>query len=163
MLQRPQVAVHVGYMRSQALASVDLFLNLQFTKQIATLKGSMPIRLSTFRLRHFVYYHTLAFGTVIHSTSVSTKSLFSSIPASTYTLNPFYQSRFHWHYDNTPCRPIVSKHNGLGWFQCIRWSDATCKRIDERGEMAKNSNSEEGLFECDGGDSKECAWSQWRS
>jgi len=41
------------------------------------------------------------------------KSLFSSNPTSTYTVIPFYQSHFHWHYDNTTYIGLVNKHCGM--------------------------------------------------
>src|SRR6218665_1506970 len=73
--------------------------------------SSTTLRLQTFRLQTF---RLLLYTSVHHSYTSNfcfSKSLFSSIPTSTYTMIPFYQSRFHRHYDNITY--IVSKHCGM--------------------------------------------------
>src|SRR6218665_1407141 len=63
--------------------------------------SSTTLRLQTFRLQTF----RLLLYTSVQDSNTSNlcfiKSLFSSIPTSTYTVIRFYQSRFHLHYDNT--------------------------------------------------------------
>src|SRR6218665_86341 len=97
--------------------------------------SSTTFRLQTFRLRHFVYdisstdissttfrlqtfrlqTFRLLLYTSVHDSYTSnfcfSKSLISSIPTSTYTMIPFYQSHFHFHYDNTTY--IVCKYCGM--------------------------------------------------
>ena len=65
------------------------------------IEGSTTILLRTFRIQTF---RLLLFTSVYDSYTSNfcfCKSLFSSIPTSTYTMIPFYQSRSHLHYDNT--------------------------------------------------------------
>ena len=79
----------------------------RFQDNSSTDISSTTLRLQTFRLQTF---RLLLMLTLFSHTSVQdsytsnfcfSKSLFSSIPNSTYTMIPFYQSHFHWHYDNT--------------------------------------------------------------
>src|SRR6218665_3976974 len=68
--------------------------------------SSTTLRLQTFRLLLYTSVQDSYTSNFCFS-----KSLFSSIPTSTYTVVPFYQSHFHLHYDNTTY--IVSKHCGM--------------------------------------------------
>src|SRR6218665_746282 len=73
--------------------------------------SSTTLRIQTFRLQTF---RLLLYTSVQDSYTSNfgfSKSLFSSIPTSTYTMIPFYQSHYHSHYDNTTY--IVSKHCGM--------------------------------------------------
>src|SRR6218665_2678585 len=67
---------------------------------------STTLRLQTFRLQTFRLLLYTSVPESYTSNFCFSKSLFSSIPTSTYTMIPFYQSHFHCHYDNT----TVSKH-----------------------------------------------------
>src|SRR6218665_1186734 len=72
---------------------------------------SSTLCLQTFRLQIFRLLLYTSVQDSYTSNCCFSKSLFSSIPTSTYTMIPFYQSHFHWHYDNTTY--IVSKHCGM--------------------------------------------------
>src|SRR6218665_2269929 len=64
--------------------------------KVGVLCGSTTIRLRTFRLRHFVYRHFVYYSIPACRTVCFSKSLFSSIPTSTYTMILFYQSHLHY-------------------------------------------------------------------
>ena len=72
--------------------------------------SSTTLRLQTFRLQTF---RLLLYTSVqdSYTSNFCFSKLFSSILTSTYTVIPFYQSYFHWHYDKTTY--IVSKHCGM--------------------------------------------------
>src|SRR6218665_659030 len=71
---------------------------------------SMTLRLQTFRLQTFRLLLYTSVQDRYTSNFCFSKSLFSSIPTSTCTMIPFYQSHFHLHYNTTY---IASKHCGM--------------------------------------------------
>src|SRR6218665_1388121 len=75
--------------------------------------SSTTLRPQTFRLQIF----RLLLYTSVQDSDTSnfcfSKSSFSSISTSTYSMIPFYQSHFHLHYDNTTYMYIVGKHCGM--------------------------------------------------
>src|SRR6218665_1742809 len=77
--------------------------------------SSTTVRLQTFRL----LLHTSVQDSYT-SNFCFNKSLFLSIPTSTYTMIPFYQS--HFHYNNATY--IVSKHCGLTIQRILSVKDA---------------------------------------
>src|SRR6218665_1661031 len=92
----------VQYLLSQCLKS----LLLRFHDNSSTDISSTTLHLQTFRLQTFRLqtFRLLLYTSVQDSYTSNfcfSKSLFSSIPTSTYTMIRFYQSCFHLHYDNT--------------------------------------------------------------
>src|SRR6218665_2456124 len=93
-------------LKAEKLKGVAYRELLGFHNNSSTDISSTTLRVQTFRLLLYTsvqdsYTSNLCFS----------KSLFSSIPTSTYTVIPFYQSHFYRHYDNTTY--IVSKHCGM--------------------------------------------------
>src|SRR6218665_939895 len=87
---------------------MDWFHDNSSTDISSTTLRLQTIRLQTFRLQTFRLLLYTSVPERYTSNFCFSKSLFSSIPTSTYTMIPFYQSHFHCQYDNTTY--IVSKH-----------------------------------------------------
>src|SRR6218665_3681812 len=84
---------------------------LRYHDNSSTDISSTTLRLQTFRLQTSRLLLYTSVQNSYTSNFCFSKSLFSSIPTSTYTMILFYQSHFHRHHDSTTY--IVSKHCGM--------------------------------------------------
>src|SRR6218665_904565 len=92
--------------KSNATNNICPMPQIRFHDNLSTDISSTTLRLQTFRLLLYTSVQDSYTSNFCFS-----KSLFSSIPTSTYTMIPFYQSHLHGHYDSTTY--IVSKHCGM--------------------------------------------------